>query len=1603
MAKKRIRLWSRLNLKLVLGVVVTLFVLTGFTNQDVLSESKTESMVFSETEISTSSETLTSGLLPDLIKLEASEETRNKEEVVTTESNSKEQVISPLKSPEIGLMYTGILPQNRVPGTTEKLSDIFRNPIGSGAGLLDEKVLQITEVGTKGQTGAIWSQKPLDLTKDFTFQAYIYLGDQFTAAGDGITFTLQNDERMAATPETVIGDSGFGLGAYSLKNRAPYIHNALSIEFDTYYNSGTADKMDREIAKNDNRGHIAFARPKTNNNEAKGGHYRWKLVDPQHDASGKPKMINRQRDGVSGYLDVLSNDTWRLITISWDSKAQALSYNLKGIQNDDSLDISDTMTFSDYGQSVDTLFGGTSVYWGFTGSTGGSKADNLVAIERLPQKVNLGNTVENITKGSLAEETIEGTFGDMIKLNAVLEHSVFNEPASLLNNSVKINVSDKITPDLTTIKHNGVTVPESQITFENDEVTIAGLNFSLETIDTIEIRGQIISQPQAGGTISSKFRAYNSEGAIQAEGRELVITLPAIAGPTWGTSPWLFDKTTGVLTLGKGELSGYEESPWNRKDDKAIVATDITKINFVDKIIAPTDSSHLFSDRPKTGEERKVLSNLTEIVGLTKFDVSKVTNMSYLFAYLPKVTTLDINTWINTDLVTDMSGMFFGNELLTTIKGFETLDTSKVTTMKSMLHGDKSLKTIDVSQWKTGSVRNMVFLFAGTKVTEYKGITYLDVSSVRETDSMFYNNDKIKTLDLSGWDTASLETMINMFTANSSLEELNLESWDTTGMTASYAMNNAFTSNLKIRKLTLGKNFSFIGKADLNPVPNDATYNGQWQALGKGTEEHPLGGTIKTSADLLTDFDGLTMADTFIWRPKKASDIKITYVDETGASLAEKQPDLVMPGGDVDTPYDTAVADYQPVIKGYQLDQTKLPENKQGLFTHEEVTVTYVYKEAEEQLTWGTSVWSFAGGVLTLGEGTLSNWQESPWNRTDDLGIKASEITEIQLPKGTPTSRDKLKFSANSDYLFSVDPDKTPHGKSALSNLKAITDLNYVDTKAVTSMRGMFEGATSLERVALKDWQTPLLTTTSRMFTDSGITEPVEMASWDMSKVTDMSYMFALTETLSAVALPGAKLLNVESMDHLFTYSSVQTLNEETWDLASLKNANLMFSETTGLTTLNVANWSLPNLITAHSMFKSVAKVSALDVSKWTVSLLENSTSMFQGMTKLTTLDFSAWTGKPTEMTNMFAGLTSLKTLVLNDQFSFNKNTTAGLPAVPKNTMYMGTWQQKGKGTMEHPTGKGIKTSPDLMAMYDGATMADTYVWRPKKASDITIKYVDEKGKTLAPLVLDKILIGGDVDSAYDTDLPIYLPKVKGYHLDKKQLPKNSKGQFSHEVITVTYVYKKDNNDLVTEGPYANDLSFTWAPKAFKLGKRRASAGAQEYKLESESKDRQWVVVNENRSTENWGRQWDLKAQMGELTSDNGDVISGARLSFNLSDVQHYMIGETLTANGEDIVPNDPNEAGAVKPFGVAPVDILVGNTTKPLGAAIILESSNKGQTMEEKILTQSRNRFGEERVHEGYAVKLSEQRLFVPRVSESSWNKDFMTTIKWTLTRDIL
>lgn len=164
---------------------------------------------------------------------------------------------------------------NRINWDTLPLTNILSQPVnisGSTARVIQNgKAIQLTEK-SKSQIGVVWSKQPVDLSRNFVVDAYIFLGNEITRTpADGITF--QNDPVMSSYYErdrNAYGSNGSGLGVYTSAGQNKYVRNALSLELDTYYN-GSYYVMDSDLSRNNEFGHIGFVTPNTNNN-ARGQH-----------------------------------------------------------------------------------------------------------------------------------------------------------------------------------------------------------------------------------------------------------------------------------------------------------------------------------------------------------------------------------------------------------------------------------------------------------------------------------------------------------------------------------------------------------------------------------------------------------------------------------------------------------------------------------------------------------------------------------------------------------------------------------------------------------------------------------------------------------------------------------------------------------------------------------------------------------------------------------------------------------------------------------------------------------------------------------------------------------------------------------------------------------------------------------------------------------------------------------------------------------------------------------------------------------------------------------------------------------------------------------
>jgi len=148
----------------------------------------------------------------------------------------------------------------------------------------------------------------------------------------------------------------------------------------------------------------------------------------------------------------------------------------------------------------------------------------------------------------------------------------------------------------------------------------------------------------------------------------------------WGTAPWMFDPSTGILTIAAGDMQQAVSAPYKTGD---VQLNEVKKIVFTGHVKAPSDSSLLFED----------LNNMTDIVGISNLDTSHVT---------------------------DMKGMFLGTRSLRNLD-LSHFDTSHVSYMISMFYNASSLTNLDLSHFDTRYVSNVNDMFYG--LTKLQAIT----------------------------------------------------------------------------------------------------------------------------------------------------------------------------------------------------------------------------------------------------------------------------------------------------------------------------------------------------------------------------------------------------------------------------------------------------------------------------------------------------------------------------------------------------------------------------------------------------------------------------------------------------------------------------------------------------------------------------------------------------------------------------------------------------------------------------------------------------------------------------------------------------------------
>lgn len=214
--------------------------------------------------------------------------------------------------------------------------------------------------------------------------------------------------------------------------------------------------------------------------------------------------------------------------------------------------------------------------------------------------------------------------------------------------------------------------------------------------------------------------------------------------------------------------------------------------------------------------------NLESITGLENVDVSRMTDMSFLFAVaskdngiptMTKLTTIEgLGNW-DVSHVTTMANMFWKDTNLTTISGLDQWTTSSLTDINHMFAEDAAIQTLpDLSKWDTSNVTDFSFSFYNmTALTTLSGLDKWNVGNAQDFQYMFAEDPALTAINLQPWQPAKAWRFTSMFENDTGLTLLDLHDWNVSAGTQFESMfrnNSALTTlNLTGWQPTAGVNF----------------------------------------------------------------------------------------------------------------------------------------------------------------------------------------------------------------------------------------------------------------------------------------------------------------------------------------------------------------------------------------------------------------------------------------------------------------------------------------------------------------------------------------------------------------------------------------------------------------------------------------------------------------------------------------------------------------------------------------------------------------------------------------------------------------------------
>ncbi|MDK7092795.1 BspA family leucine-rich repeat surface protein [Gardnerella swidsinskii] len=548
--------------------------------------------------------------------------------------------------------------------------------------------------------------------------------------------------------------------------------------------------------------------------------------------------------------------------------------------------------------------------------------------------------------------------------------------------------------------------------------------------------------------------------------------------------------------------------------------------------------------------------NISNIDSINNFDISYVTDMSYLFKDSSLTDFSFLSGW-DVSKVTNMQSMFEGCTGLEDISGLANWNVGSVANMKSMFEGCTFLDDISgLSGWareasKDSAARNvsnvtdMSNMFEGCmSLKSLKGLEDWDVSKVRSMSGMFASiiknqnqHDALNPVDgyagemaidsvkpLSKWNVGNVMNMNRMFEGCASITDFTgLEGWDTKSVVAMIGM------------FEYCKGISSLGFLKKWTVKNVEYMMAMFALCDKIKNTEGLENWNVSNVTKMDDmFAGCSSLDSISglsnWNTSgKSSTSKLTStyrMFDNCSFLSDLQPLSGWNVGSVTDMHDMfnncgSLTGLEP-LSGWDVGSVK---NMNSMFIG-------------------------CNGLTSLE--SLSKWLNDKSSVTDMSSMfsgcnSLSDLKGLEKWNVSNVKNMSSMFSGCATDIYGSGDDPNPIGIKGLADISALSDWNV---RSVTDMSSMFRDCTNLSNLkSLEKWNVGSVKNMSNMFSHevSGsdfdkLTDISGLSKWNVSNVKDMSSMFAYCKKLTGAAdLSKWNISKVTNLSSMFSNAGAES------------------------------------------------------------------------------------------------------------------------------------------------------------------------------------------------------------------------------------------------------------------------------------------------------------------------------------------------------------------------------------------------------------------------------------------------------------------------------